>query len=512
MKWFATTLLAALLLVLLVLNVAGSSAATSSSYPSVVFSDGFESGSLSAWDGFGGSGSSSVVGAAAHSGSYGLRLSNASGQFGLVVKTLSAALPDSSTSFWVRFGSVGGLRTVAQARDQGSSSTMWALLYDGGQHGLYFYPYKGSSSTEIFTGANSVPANTWVKVEVQYTATSTGGAQLFVNGQTQLGWGVSGDYTRSTNFQKLQLWNDVVDTTDFDDVAVAVPSGSAPSVPGAPTGAAGTAGNGSVNLSWAAPSSNGGSAITGYRVTPYVNGTAQTPILTASTNTSYTVTGLTNGTAYTFTVAAINGVGPGPESSASSPITPLSSTQTAPGAPTGVSGTPGSGSVALSWVAPSSNGGSAITGYRVTPYVNGTAQTPVQTGSANTSYTVTGLTNGTTYTFTVAAINAVGTGSDSTASAAVTPQAAKSYPSVVFSDGFESGSLSAWDGFGGSGSSSVVGAAAHSGSYGLRLSNASGQFGLVVKTLSAALPDSSTSFWVRFGSVGGLRTVAQARD
>ena len=53
-----------------------------------------------------------------------------------------------------------------------------------------------------------------------------------------------------------------------------------------------------------------------------------------------------------------------------------------------------------------------VTGYQVTPYIGGTAQAPILTGSAATNYTVTGLTNGTTYTFTVAAITAVGTGSD----------------------------------------------------------------------------------------------------
>jgi hypothetical protein len=59
-----------------------------------------------------------------------------------------------------------------------------------------------------------------------------------------------------------------------------------------------------------------------YIVTPYIGSTAQTPINTGSTGTSYTVTGLTDGQAYTFMVAAVNGVGEGPASPASSAVTP----------------------------------------------------------------------------------------------------------------------------------------------------------------------------------------------
>jgi hypothetical protein len=85
------------------------------------------------------------------------------------------------------------------------------------------------------------------------------------------------------------------------------------------------------------------------------------------------VTGLTNGMAYTFTVAALNAVGTGPDSVPSAAVTPA----TEAGAPTGVSGTSGNTQVALSWTAPASDGGSAITGYVVTPSIGGVAQIPV---------------------------------------------------------------------------------------------------------------------------------------
>ena len=78
--------------------------------------------------------------------------------------------------------------------------------------------------------------------------------------------------------------------------------------------------------------------------------------------TSCEVTGLTNGQAYTFTVTARNGDGEGPVSAASDPVTP----RTIPGAPTGVSGVPGTGTVTVSWTAPADNGGAVVTSYTAT--------------------------------------------------------------------------------------------------------------------------------------------------
>src|SRR5262249_59835692 len=70
-----------------------------------------------------------------------------------------------------------------------------------------------------------------------------------------------------------------------------------PGVPGAPTGVTATAGNGSANVSWTAPSNNGGSTITKYTVTPFIGSPPQTPVTVTGSPpaTSTTVSGLTNG-------------------------------------------------------------------------------------------------------------------------------------------------------------------------------------------------------------------------
>lgn len=88
---------------------------------------------------------------------------------------------------------------------------------------------------------------------------------------------------------------------------------TAPTVPGTPTSLAALGGNAQASLTWTAPASNGGSAITDYAVqfssdsgstwTTFADGT--------STATSAVVTGLTNGTAYVFRVATVNSAGTG---------------------------------------------------------------------------------------------------------------------------------------------------------------------------------------------------------
>src|SRR5207245_9908986 len=85
-----------------------------------------------------------------------------------------------------------------------------------------------------------------------------------------------------------------------------------------------------------------------------------------------------------------------------------------------------------SWTAPA-NWGSPITSYTVTPYIGTAPQTPTvfTGGPPATSATVTGLGGGTTYTFTVAAINSIGTGAESAASNAVTPLSVPGAPANV---------------------------------------------------------------------------------
>ena len=242
---------------------------------------------------------------------------------------------------------------------------------------------------------------------------------LYLNGVTRNQWTVKGNYSRSANLQRIQLWNEGLSNNDFDDVTVYTIPPPGVSVPGAPTNVSGSPLDRAVSLTWTAPASNGGSPITGYQITPYVGANAQTPVLTGSAATNFMVGGLTNGVGYTFRVAAINAAGTGPDSTASSVITPQPAPP--PGPPIDVVATAGNTSATLRWSPPTSDGGSPIIGYRITPYIGAQAQTPINTGSTGTTYTVPGLVNGTTYTFTVLAINGSGPGPESAPSNPVTP-------------------------------------------------------------------------------------------
>ena len=186
-------------------------------------------------------------------------------------------------------------------------------------------------------------------------------------------------------------------------------------VPAAPSNVVAIAGNQLVSLTWVAPGNTGGSPITGYRVVV----SPPTPSASIAVNgTSATVTSLTNGTAYTFTVAAVNAVGTGPASLPSAAVTPSGSAAGVPGPPTNVVATAGDAEAALTWAAPVDTGGSPITSYRVAISPPDASATITVSGA---TATVTSLTNGTAYTFTVAAVNAVGMGPASLPSLPVTP-------------------------------------------------------------------------------------------
>ena len=204
---------------------------------------------------------------------------------------------------------------------------------------------------------------------------------------------------------------------------VVLPAYYAPTVPGVPTSVTLTPGNTQVSMSWTAPVDDGHSSITDYSI-QYKSGSSWIPFIDGvSTSTSVIVTGLTNGTVYSFRVAAVNAIGTGSYTSS------LTSTPaTIPGAPTSLSAARSGTSATLTWSAPASNGGSAVTDYLVSYKLSSDASwTNFSDGvSASTGATVTGLTNGADYDFQVVTVNLVGNSAPtSTVNLTATPGASQ---------------------------------------------------------------------------------------
>ena len=277
---------------------------------------------------------------------------------------------------------------------------------------------RGDSSVVV---SWTVPTDNGGSTITGYTATSSPGSfTCYVAGASSTSCTVSG-LTNGTAYTFT-----VVATNSAGNSSASTASASVTPAtnPGAPTSVSATSNaNTQSVVTWTAPTSTGGSAITDY-VVEYSSDSGSTWTAfshTASTSTSMTITGLTNGTSYLFHVAAKNSIGTGSFSTNSSAAVPA----TTPGAPTNVTSTDfvysgsNNGTILVSWSAPSSNGGAAITDYVIEYSIsnNGVWNAVSHTASTATSLTVTGISAmPATYNFRISAKNAAGTGTVSTAS------------------------------------------------------------------------------------------------
>jgi cellulose 1,4-beta-cellobiosidase len=188
-------------------------------------------------------------------------------------------------------------------------------------------------------------------------------------------------------------------------------------VPGQPTLSA-TAGTGQVALSWTTPA-NGGSPISAYRLYRGTSSGSLALYQTLGVVSGYTDTAVTNGTTYYYQVSAVNAIGEGSRSTERS-ATPAAPAQV-PSAPLGFTAAPSfPKGIDLAWSAPASNGGAAVTSYRI--YRSTTSGTEVfldTVPAGSTTYRDTSTKKNTRYYYIVRAVNAVGEGASSTEATAV---------------------------------------------------------------------------------------------
>src|SRR5205807_284987 len=169
------------------------------------------------------------------------------------------------------------------------------------------------------------------------------------------------------------------------------------------------AADGQVTLTWDPPSDDGGAPILLYTIYRGKSSGGESFLITVPLVTTYIDRAVPNDLTYYYQVSATNAIGEGPRSSEVS-VTPA----TPPGAPQGLSATPGDATVSLTCSPPVPNGGSPITNYKIyRGNSSGGESFHIETGNV-LAYSDTGLSNGVTYFYKVSAVNAVGEGPMST--------------------------------------------------------------------------------------------------
>ncbi len=215
----------------------------------------------------------------------------------------------------------------------------------------------------------------------------------------------------------------------------ATTDGAPRTTPAAPTIASVTLGNATLTVTWAAPASNGGSAITGYDVRHKLTSAPDiaanwTEVANTGDDLSHTIGSLANGTSYDVQVRAVNIAGDGAWSD-NTDGTP----RTTPEAPTIAGVTSGNATLTVTWVAPANTGGSAITGYDVrhkltsAPDIDANWTVVANTGD-DLSHTIGSLANGTLYDVQVRAVNVAGDGAWS-ATTDGTPRTTPAAPTIA---------------------------------------------------------------------------------
>ena len=265
---------------------------------------------------------------------------------------------------------------------------------------------------------------------VTVTGPSNGSSLVFTTDNWNTGQTVTVEVAADAGTGEEQSFTLTHEVTGGDYSGVAVPNVTltipVEGAPSAPTGLTATAGDQSVTLTWRAPAQTGGSAIIRYEVSYREVGGDYGEWSTVSGGAaanSTTVGNLENGKSYEFQVRARNAAAPGQPATASATLA-----ESAPGAPANLTATAGDEQVALSWNAPD-DGGSQIIRYDYRYAASGETWgewMTVSGGGSARSVSVSGLTNGTLYGFQVRAVNSIGEGEASQATA--TPGRAPSAP------------------------------------------------------------------------------------
>jgi len=243
-----------------------------------------------------------------------------------------------------------------------------------------------------------------------YRGTTSGGEAFLTEVGNVLTYDDTG-LAAGTYYYKVAAKNSVGEGSQSNEATANV---GGTNVPGAPQNLATSVAGTTVTLTWQAPSSDGGSAITNYEIYRGTTSGGETFLMEVGTVLTYPDTGLATGTYY-YKVSAKNGIGEGAKSNEATANVGGLNKPTAPqNLATSVAGT----TVTLTWQAPSSDGGSAITNYEIYRGTTSGGETKLTEVASILTYDDPGLASS-TYYYKVSAKNSVGEGPNSTEKSAV---------------------------------------------------------------------------------------------
>ena len=191
-----------------------------------------------------------------------------------------------------------------------------------------------------------------------------------------------------------------------NEVSATVPVPQPPPIPPSAPGLSALAGNGSVTLSWTAPTDDGGGLVGGYEIYRGTSAGGEILVATVGNVLTWKNTGLTNGTTYWYQVAAVNQAGPGDRSNevSAKPTAP----PTAPSPPRSLKVQKVGDDIRLTWLASTSTGGSDVTKYRVYRTGGSGGAVVFVVPYPTLTFTDTTVAPSTWYAYVVSAVNGVG--------------------------------------------------------------------------------------------------------
>ena len=272
-------------------------------------------------------------------------------------------------------------------------------------------------AVEIISTGDSGPQSYFRISELTVTLASASGKvsipnaqqvknNLYPDDKVVFEWTVTGTNKGDDTFTiTLNAFNPHFSCTATDQHSYGISVISNNVVPREPRTLSARTGDGHVHLSWIAPSNDGGSPITEYKL---YRGTGSGGEIyynsVAGNRLDLNDTDVVNGEIYYYYVTAVNSEG---ESNASNEVS--ATPRGPPSAPSNFELSAGDGFIVLSWEAPADDGGSPVSDYLV--YRGSSANNEeyiVTVDAPSTSYNDTGLENLVTYYYLITARNALG--------------------------------------------------------------------------------------------------------